>query len=48
MKPVKLFKMWLKETYSKFCTGKYLSNCFPIKNGVKQEDALLQMLFAFA
>ena len=28
--------------------GKHLSDMFPIKNGLKQGDALLQLLFNFA
>jgi hypothetical protein len=28
--------------------GKYLPDNFPIQNGVKQGDALLQLLFNFA
>jgi hypothetical protein len=34
---VRLIKMCLNETYSKICTGKYLSGAFPIQNGLKQE-----------
>jgi hypothetical protein len=40
--------MCLNETYSKFCVGKYLSNVFPTKKGLKQEDALSPLLFNFA
>jgi hypothetical protein len=40
--------MCLKETYSKVRIGKYLSDYFPIKNGVKQGDALSLLLFNFA
>jgi hypothetical protein len=32
--------MFLNETYSKVHVGKYLSDSFPIKHGLKQEDAL--------
>jgi hypothetical protein len=40
--------MCLNETYSKVCTGKHLSDSFPIQNGLKQGDALSQLLFNFA
>jgi len=36
------------ETYSRVRVGKYLSDMFPIKNGLKQGDALLPWLFNFA
>jgi hypothetical protein len=48
MKLVRLIKMCLNETYSKVRVGKYLSNSFPIQNGVKQGDALSPLLFNFA
>jgi hypothetical protein len=35
-------------TYSKVCIGKHLSDSFPIKNGLKQGDALSPLLFNFA
>jgi hypothetical protein len=40
--------MYLNEAYSKVCVGKLLSDKFPIHNGLKQEDALLSLLFSFA
>jgi hypothetical protein len=40
--------MCLNETYSKVCTGKNLSDAFPIQNGLKQGDALSPLLFNFA
>jgi hypothetical protein len=40
MKLVRLIKMCLNETYSKVCVGIYLSDSFPIQNGLKQGDAL--------
>ena len=39
--------MCLNETYSRFQGGKYLSDIFPIRNGLKQGDALLPLLFNF-
>jgi hypothetical protein len=48
MKLVKLIKMNLNETYSKFLIGKHLSDSLPIQNGLKQGDALSPPLFNFA
>jgi hypothetical protein len=45
MKLVRLIKMCLNETYSEVRIGKHLSENFPIQNGLKQGDALLQLLF---
>ena len=39
--------MSLNETYSRFRVGKHLSEVFPVKNGLKQGDALLPLLFNF-
>jgi hypothetical protein len=47
-KLVRLIKMCLNETYSKVRLGKYLSDSFPIQNGLKQGDALSPLLFNFA
>jgi hypothetical protein len=47
MKLVRLVKMCLNETYSRVWVGKHLSGTFPIKNGLKQGDALLPLLFNF-
>jgi hypothetical protein len=47
MKQVRLIKMCLNETYSKVRIGKYLSDMFPVQNGLKQGDALLPLLFNF-
>jgi hypothetical protein len=41
MKLVRLIKMCLSEMYSRVWVGKHLSDTFPIKNGLKQGDALL-------
>jgi hypothetical protein len=48
MKLVRLIKMCLKETYSKVCIGKHLSESFPIQNGLKQGNALSPLLLNFA
>jgi hypothetical protein len=47
-KLVRLIKMYLNYTNSKVCIGKNLSGSFPIKNGLKQGDALSPLLFNFA
>jgi len=46
MNLVRLIKMFLTETYSR--VGKNLSDMFPIRNGLKQGDALLPLLSNFA
>ena len=38
-------KMCLNETYSRVRVGKNLSDMFPIRNGLKQRDALSPLLF---
>jgi len=48
MKLVRLIKMCLNETYSTAWVGKYLSDMFPIKNGLKHGDALSSLLSNFA
>jgi hypothetical protein len=45
MKLVRLIKVCLNETYSRVRIGKYLSDSFPIQNGLKQRDALSPLLF---
>ena len=40
--------MCLNETYSRVCVGNNLSDIFPIRNGLKQGDALSPLLFIFA
>ena len=47
-KMVRLIKMCLTEMYSRDRVGKNLSEMFPIKNGLKQGDALSPLLFNFA
>ena len=44
-KLVRLIKMCLTETYSRVRVGKNLSDRFPIRNGLKQGDALSPLLF---
>ena len=46
-KLVRLIKMCLTETYSRVREGKNLSDRFPIRNGLKQGDALSPLLFNF-
>jgi hypothetical protein len=48
MKPVRLIKMCLSESCSRVWVDKHLSHVFPIKNGLKQGDALSPLLFNFA
>ena len=48
MKRVKLVKLSLTETYSRVRVGKNLSDMFPIRNGLKQRDALSPLLFNFS
>ena len=40
--------MCLNATYSWVQVGKILSDMFPVKNGLKQGDALTKLLFNFA
>jgi len=47
-KLVRLVKMCLTETYSRVWVGKNVSDRFPIRNGLKQGDALSPLLFNFA
>jgi len=47
-KLVRLIKMYLTETYSTVRVGKNLSDMIPIRNGLKQGDALSPLLFNFA
>ena len=37
--------MCLNETYGRVWVGKYLCDKFPVKNGLKQGDALSSLLF---
>jgi hypothetical protein len=48
MKIVRPIKTCLNETYSRIQTGKHWSDRFPIKNCLKQKDALSPLLFNFA
>ena len=47
-KLIRLIKMCLTETYSRVRVGKNLSDMFPIRNVLKQGDALSPLLFNFA
>ena len=47
-KLVRLVKMSLTETYSRVRVGKNVSDRFPIRNVLKQGDALSPMIFNFA
>ena len=46
-KLIRLIKMCMTETYSRVGVGKNLSDMFPIRNGLKQGDALWPLLFNF-
>jgi hypothetical protein len=48
MKLVRLIKICLNETYSKFSIGTHLSDNFLNQNGPKRGDALSPLLFHFA
>jgi hypothetical protein len=48
MKLVRVIQMFLSEKYSRVRVDKHLSDTFPIKNGLKQGDALSPLLFNFA
>jgi hypothetical protein len=48
VKLVRLIKMCLNKTCSRIRVGKHLSDVFPIRNGLKQGDALSPLLFNFA
>jgi hypothetical protein len=48
MKLVRLINMCLSENFSRFRVGKHLSDMFPVRNGLKQRDALSPLLFNFA
>jgi hypothetical protein len=47
-KLVRLIKMCLAETHSRFWVGKNLSDRFPIRNGLKRGDVLSPLFFNFA
>ena len=48
VKLVRLIKMCLTETYTRVRVCKNLSDMFPIRNGLKQGDALSPLLSNFA
>jgi len=45
---VRLIEMCLNYTYSRVCVGKHLSDMLPIKDDLKQGDALLPLIFNVA
>jgi hypothetical protein len=45
---VRLIKIYLNEKYIRVPIDKYLSDSFPIQNGLKQGDTLSPLLFNFA
>jgi len=47
MKLGRLIKVYLSETFSKFCMDVYLSGVFLVQNGLKQGDAALCLVFNF-
>jgi hypothetical protein len=47
-KLVRLIKMCLTESYSRVRMGRNMHEMFPIRNGLKQGDALWPLLFNFA
>jgi hypothetical protein len=47
-KLVRPIKMGLTEKYSRIQVGKYWSDMFPIRNGLKEEDDLSPLFFNFA
>jgi len=48
IKLVRLIKMCMNETYSRVWAGKHLSDMSPIRDGLKQVNALSSLLFNFA
>jgi hypothetical protein len=47
MNLVRIIKMCLNEMCSRVAVGKHLCDVFPIRNGLKQGDALSPLLFTF-
>jgi len=48
MKVIRLIKRYLNETYNRVWVATHLFDTFLIWNGLKQGDALLQLLFNLA
>jgi len=48
MKLIRLIKICMNDTYSRVWIGKHLSDIFPIRDGLKQGDALSPLLLNFA
>ena len=47
MKLVRVIKTCLNKTCSRVRLGKHLADMFPIRNGLRQADALSPLLFNF-
>jgi hypothetical protein len=47
MKLVRLIKMCINKSYRKFPIGKYLSDIFPVQNGLEHGDDLIALLSNF-
>ena len=47
MQLLRLINMCLNDTYSRVRVSKWLSDMFPIRNSLKQGDALSPLLFSF-
>jgi hypothetical protein len=47
MKLFRITKILLNEIYSKISGVKYFSDRFPMKNNLKEEDALSSLIFIF-
>ena len=45
---VRLIKICVNETYNRVQVGKHVSDMFPVRNDVKEGDALFPLLFNFA
>jgi hypothetical protein len=48
LKPVRLIKVYLNETYIKSCIDKNLADAYNIRNCLKQGDGILLLSFNFA
>ena len=48
MKLARLIKICMNENYNRVRAGKHLSDMFPVRNGLKNEDGLSPLFFNFA